>query len=72
MRFIVTASREVTSDFPTPPLPLTTAMTFFTLLILCGFAFSLTGSFLSAQDSPQELQLWSQFSLIVSGSLYFV
>ncbi|KAF5043268.1 hypothetical protein DSECCO2_504040 [anaerobic digester metagenome] len=31
---IVTASIEVTRDFPTPPLPLTTPITFLTLLIL--------------------------------------
>ena len=29
----LTARSEVTSDFPTPPLPLTTAITFFTFLL---------------------------------------
>ena len=30
--FIVIASKLVTNDLPTPPLPLTTPITFFTLL----------------------------------------
>jgi 7,8-dihydropterin-6-yl-methyl-4-(beta-D-ribofuranosyl)aminobenzene 5'-phosphate synthase len=48
----------VTSDFPTPPLPLTTPITFFTLLISCSFSEkSVFCSFLSGQSSEQLLQL---------------
>jgi hypothetical protein len=55
---MVTASIEVTSDLPTPPFPLTTAMTFLTLLISCSFSEkSFFGSFLSAQSSEQLPQL---------------
>ena len=32
LRFMLTASMEVTRDLPTPPFPLTMPMTFFTLL----------------------------------------
>src|SRR5688572_14538460 len=64
---MVTASMEVTSDFPTPPLPLTTPITLLMLLISCGFTEkSFFFSFLSAQSSEQLLQLWLQFSLIIS------
>ena len=57
-RAMATASIEVTVDLPTPPLPDTTAMTFFTL----AFGFS-CASRLSALRSPQsELQL-EQFPL---------
>jgi len=35
---ICTAKREVTKDLPTPPLPLTTAMTCFTCVPSCGSA----------------------------------
>src|SRR5690554_7392643 len=63
---MVTASMEVTSDFPTPPLPLTIPITFLMLLISCGFTEkSFFFSFLSAQSSEQLLQLWLQFSLII-------
>ena len=37
-RLMATAERDVTKDFPTPPLPLTTAMTCLTLLSSWGFA----------------------------------
>lgn len=43
----LTASIEETIDFPTPPLPLITPMTFFILLSLCGGSIKLFGSLLS-------------------------
>ena len=56
--FIVTASMEVTDDLPTPPLPLTTPITFLMLLSSCGFSLkSVFASFLSVQSSSQLLQL---------------
>ena len=64
--FILTANREVTKDFPTPPLPLTTPMTFLTEL--SGFNFSrklFLSCVLLLQFSPQVLQLCVQFSLMV-------
>jgi hypothetical protein len=54
-----TASMEVTVDLPTPPLPETTAMTFFTDAL--GFS---SASRLSALRSPQvELEQLEQFPL---------
>src|SRR5690554_2655812 len=65
----VTASIDVTRDLPTPPFPLTTPITFLTLLISCGFALkSVCCFFLSAHSSAQLLQLWLQFSLILISS----
>ena len=56
-RCISEAIRLVTRDLPTPPLPLTTAMTFFTLD--SGFsALRKLSAFLSAQFSPQVEQSW--------------
>src|SRR5690554_765540 len=70
---MVTASMDVTSDFPTPPLPLTTPITFLMLLISCGFSEkSFFFSSLSAQSSEQLLQLWLQFSLIILAPSYIV
>ena len=51
----LTARSEVTSDFPTPPLPLTTAITFFTFLLLSFLEFC--GAVLSLQSEPQLEQL---------------
>lgn len=48
----LTARSEVTSDFPTPPLPLTTAITFFTFLLLSFLEFC--GAVLSLQSEPQR------------------
>ena len=65
-RRAVTASRLVTSDLPTPPLPLTMPMVLFTLLF--GFSFSIksAGFWLRlGQFSPQEEQSWVQFSLMM-------
>ena len=49
---------QVTVDLPTPPLPLTTAMTF--LISDRGFmgARKSMGAVRSPQDSPQEEQSW--------------
>ena len=58
-RDMATASMEVTVDLPTPPLPDTTAITFFTL----AFSFSFARR-LSAFRSPQsELEQEAQFPL---------
>jgi hypothetical protein len=53
---MATASMEVTVDLPTPPLPDTTAMTFFTLDLGLGAASRLS-ALRSAQSEPQLLQL---------------
>ena len=50
-------------DFPTPPLPLTTAITFLIRLISCGCTNRLS-AFLSLQFSLQLSQFWEQFSLM--------
>ena len=59
LRFMLTAIMEVTRDFPTPPLPLTTPITFFTEL--AGFSAS-RNSLLStvrlSQLALQEPQSW--------------
>ena len=63
--FIFTAIMAVTRDLPTPPLPLTTPITFLTLL--AGFNGSkklVCSAVRLLQDSPQVLQLWVQFSLM--------
>jgi hypothetical protein len=53
---MATASMEVTVDLPTPPLPDTTAITFFTLAL--GFRLASKLSALrSAQSEPQLEQL---------------
>jgi len=56
---------EVTIDLPTPPLPLTTPITFRMLLISWGFSIKLVGAppLREGQFSPQELQSWVQFSI---------
>ena len=58
----LTARSEVTSDFPTPTLPLTTAITFFTFLLLSFLEFC--GAVLSLQSEPQLEQLCEHASLI--------
>ena len=58
------ASREVTRLLPTPPLPLTTPMTFFTWLKSLVFSKKLWGCCREGQFSPQLEQSWVQFSLI--------
>jgi hypothetical protein len=60
---MATASIEVTVDLPTPPLPLTTAMTFLTCDWGLASASRLSG-LRSAQASWQLSQLPLQFSLI--------
>ena len=58
-----TASKEVTRDFPTPPLPLATAMILRTELISWGASKKSFRLFvLEGQFSPQVLQSWVQFS----------
>ena len=58
---IAEASSEVTSDFPTPPLPLTTPITFRTLL--SGLAGTLKSGFsASAHFCWQLPQSWEQLS----------
>ena len=47
-------------DFPTPPFPLTIAITFFMLLFAWGASIKLFGS-REEQFSPQLSQLWVQF-----------
>ena len=62
-RLMETASKEVTRDLPTPPLPLATAMTLRTELISCGASKKSFRLFvLEGQFSPQLLQSWVQFS----------
>ena len=62
-----TAISDVTMDLPTPPLPLTTPMTCLTLLWALAFAEkSGLPPVRLAQFSPQVLQSWVQFSLIIS------
>ena len=63
-RCIVTDIIEVTRLLPTPPLPLTTPMTFFTRLILFMGARKLSGCWREGQSSPQLEQSCVQFSLI--------
>ena len=59
------AIKEVTKDFPTPPLPLTTPMTFFTELAGSNFSRKLCGSFvLLPQFAEHVPQLWVQFSAV--------
>ena len=59
------AIREVTKDFPTPPLPLTTPMTFFTELAGFNFSRKLCGSLvLLPQFAEHVPQLWVQFSAV--------
>jgi hypothetical protein len=60
-----TASIEVTKDLPTPPFPLTTAITFFISLDSCGCTSRLSGcNSLSEQSELQVPQLLLQFSVI--------
>jgi hypothetical protein len=65
---MVTASIEVTRLLPTPPLPLTTPMTFLTLLILFMGARKLSGFWREGHSSPQLEQSCVQFSLIADTS----
>ena len=51
-----TARREVTRLFPTPPLPDTTAITFFTSESAFGASMKLCGFCLLSQSTPQLLQ----------------
>ena len=50
------ASSEVVKDFPTPPLPLTTAITFLIDDFLCGSFKKLSFFCLSEQLLPQDEQ----------------
>ena len=60
-----TLIRLVTRDLPTPPLPLTTPMTFFTWLwAFAGAEKSGAPPLRLGQFSPQLLQSWVQFSLM--------
>jgi hypothetical protein len=55
----------VVSDFPTPPLPLTTPIIFFILESLCG-SFTILSFFLDEQDEEEQVeQLCVQFSDIL-------
>ena len=56
---ILTASIAVTRDFPTPPFPLTTPITFLTLL----FSFKgliILSLFFTEQSEPHDEQSWEQ------------
>ena len=55
-----TASMDDTNDFPTPPFPLTTAITFPILLKSLGFSSRLCGAVLSPHELPQVRQSWVQ------------
>ena len=60
---IAFAREPVTKDFPTPPLPLTTPITFFTELAGFNFSRKLCGSLvLLPQFAEHVPQLWVQFS----------
>ena len=62
-----TAASSVTSDLPTPPLPLTTPITFPTMLIaLIG---SNIDSFFELHAAPQVEQSWVQPSISFSSSI---
>ena len=64
LAFILTASREVTKDLPTPPLPLTMPITLPTELAGFNGSKKLVRSAVRLlQFSPQELQSWVQFAL---------
>ena len=54
------AREQVTVDLPTPPLPLTTAMTFLMLESSLAGARRSMGAVRSLQLSPQEEQSWLQ------------
>ena len=56
MRCMATASRDVTMDLPTPPLPLHTPMTFLMWLCSWGFCSRLSGSVRWPQFCPQVEQ----------------
>jgi hypothetical protein len=64
LRRIKTASIEVTIDFPTPPLPLATAITFF--ILESSFCFSRKDalSLFPQPFSPQEEQLLLQLDIL--------
>ena len=64
-RAVSHASRPVTSDFPTPPLPLTTPMTFFTRLPAFAGASKLCGFCRDAHALPHEEQSCVHFSAIM-------
>ena len=62
LRFIRTDKYEVVSDLPTPPFPLTTPITFFTLLCLFSGSIML---FLESEEHVVEQLLHSPEQLIV-------
>ena len=63
------AIRDVTKDFPTPPFPLTTPITFFTELAGFNFSRKLCGSFVLlpqfAVQLPQSCVQFSAVSLMI-------
>jgi len=61
---------EVTMDLPTPPLPLMTPITFFTLLCSLSFAEKSSGCRLSEQLCEQLEQSLLQFSAIACISCF--
>ena len=63
-RAMATASMDVTVDLPTPPLPETTAMTFFTLALGFSSASRLSG-LRSAQSEPHSEQFPLQELIIL-------
>ena len=66
------AREEVTRLLPTPPFPLTTAMTFLTWESSWAGAWKLWGLVRSEQLSPQEEQLWVHSDMgRVPSFLYF-
>ena len=63
-RRVSIASKEVTRDLPTPPLPLTTAITFLTLEYWLTGSIKLCGAVRSPQLEEQLLQSWLHDSLM--------
>ena len=64
-RAMAAAREQVTVDLPTPPLPLTTAMTLPTLESSLQGACRSMGAVRSPQLSPQEEQSWVHSDMIV-------
>jgi len=67
-RAMATAREEVTVLLPTPPLPLTTAITF----LMLDRALAGTRRSRSLQLSPQVEQSWVQFSGMIDSLLHMV
>lgn len=65
-------SKEVTRDFPTPPFPLTTPMTFFICEPVPDSSISFFGSLRSEHSLPHSLQLLEHsFDPLVSSHFHY-